>query len=68
MESPSITRRPARLALRKSEVAEVLDVSDDYVQDHLWHELKLVRRGRLTLCPVAELERWLTDNAGSIFE
>lgn len=52
-----------RLALRKAEVAEALGVSDDYLVDHVWGELRLVRRGRLTLCPVSELERWLEANA-----
>jgi len=57
-----------RLALRKSEVAEALGISVDAVEDHVWPELRLVRRGRLTLCPVSELERWLTDNAGRVLE
>jgi hypothetical protein len=55
-----------RLALRKSEVAEALGVSDDYLADHVWPELRLVRRGRLTLCPVTELQRWLEQNAARV--
>jgi hypothetical protein len=57
-----------RLALRKAEVAEALGVSDDFISDHVWHELKLVRRGRLTLAPLAEVERWLDQNAARVFE
>jgi hypothetical protein len=57
-----------RLALRKSEVAESLGVSDDFVADHVWPELRLVRRGRLTFCPVSELQRWLDANAASTLE
>jgi hypothetical protein len=61
-------RTTPRLALRKAEVAEALGVSDDYLADHVWPELRLVRRGRLTLCPVRELERWLDANAGRVGE
>lgn len=57
-----------RLALSKREVAESLGVSPDYVSDHLWSELRLVRRGRLTLCPVAELERWLEREASRVLD
>jgi hypothetical protein len=57
-----------RLALRKSEVAEAIGCSPDFVSDHLWPELRLVRRGRLTLCPVTELQRWLDANAGRVLE
>jgi hypothetical protein len=61
----SATRRSRvpRLALRKAEVAEALGVSIDYIEDHVWPELRLVRRGRVTLCPRAELDRWLDQNA-----
>jgi hypothetical protein len=45
-----------------------MGVSDDYLADHVWPELRLVRRGRLTLCPVSELERWLTDNAEAVLD
>jgi hypothetical protein len=59
------TRRSTvpRLALRKAEVAEALGVSIDYIEDHVWPELRLVRRGRVTLCPSSELERWLERSA-----
>lgn len=49
-----------RVALRwPEEVAAALGVSADFVQDHgLAGELRIVRRGRVKLVPVAELERW----------
>jgi hypothetical protein len=52
-----------RLALTKADVAEALGVSVDFVEDHVWPELKLVRRGRKTLCPVRGLEAWLERSA-----
>jgi hypothetical protein len=55
-----------RLALTKAEVAESLGVSVDYVDDHVWAELRLVRRGRKTFCPLRELEAWLERNAEKV--
>jgi hypothetical protein len=52
-----------RLALTKSEVADALGVSPDFVQDHVWHELRIVRRGRKAFVALTELQRWLDANA-----
>lgn len=52
-----------RLALTKAEVAEALGVSVDFVEDHVWLELRLIRRGRKVFCPLRELEAWLERNA-----
>jgi len=65
---PPEERRPsrpdvARLALSKSEAARALGVSVDFFEDHVMHELRIVRRGRRRLIPVRELERWLDANA-----
>lgn len=53
-----------RVALRfPEEVAAALGVSADFVQDHgLAAELRVVRRGRLKLVSVAELQRWADEN------
>ena len=51
-----------RLALRKTEAAQALGMSVDFFEDHVLHELRIVRRGRLTLVPIRELERWLSEN------
>jgi excisionase family DNA binding protein len=56
---PEITR----LALSKSEAAQALGVSVDFLERHVMHELRIVRRGRRRLVPVRELERWLDANA-----
>jgi len=52
-----------RLALTKADVAEALGVSVDFVEDHVWSELQLVRRGRKTFVSVRELESWLERSA-----
>jgi excisionase family DNA binding protein len=52
-----------RLALRPEEAAEALGVSREFFDVHVKSELRLVRRGRLVLVPVAELERWLLESA-----
>ena len=52
-----------RLALSKCEAADALGVSVDFLEEHVMHELRVVRRGRRRLIPVRELERWLEANA-----
>jgi hypothetical protein len=52
-----------RLALSKAEVADALGVSPDFVDDHVWHELRIVRRGRKAFVALSELQRWLDENA-----
>ena len=52
-----------RLALTKAEAAEALGVSVDFFEDHIMCELRIVRRGRRRLIPVAELVRWLESSA-----
>ncbi len=56
-------RTVPRLALSIEEAAEALTVSRDFFDQHIRHELRVVRRGRKVLVPVRELERWLEDNA-----
>ena len=53
----------ARLAFSKVEAAQALGVSVDFFEEHVMHELRIVRRGRRRLIPVRELERWLDDSA-----
>lgn len=56
-------RQLPRLALSKTEAAEALGVSVDFLDAHIAHELRCVRRGRRRLYAVAELERWLAEQA-----
>jgi excisionase family DNA binding protein len=55
--------RVPRLALSKAEAAEALGVSIDFLEQHVMHELRIVRRGRRRLVPATELARWLEANA-----
>jgi hypothetical protein len=38
-------------------------VSVDFLEEHVMHELRIVRRGRRRLIPIAELSRWMEANA-----
>jgi hypothetical protein len=55
--------QPDRLALTRSEAAEVLAVSVDFFDEHIRPELRVVTRGRRRLYPLRELERWLDENS-----
>ena len=52
-----------RLAVTRGEAARALGVSINSFERHVQPELKIVRRGRLRLVPVREIERWLEENA-----
>jgi hypothetical protein len=53
--------------LSRQEAALSLGMSLDSFGRHVQPELRLIRRGKLRLVPVAELERWANDNAESVF-
>ena len=57
-----------RLALSKPDAAAALDISINSFERHVQPELRVVRRGKLRLFPVAELERWLRENSERILE
>ena len=44
-----------------------LGMSLDSFERHVQPELRLIRRGKLRLVPLAELERWANENAESVF-
>ena len=52
-----------RIALTPAEAAAAIGMSVDSFDRHVRPELRLIRRGRLVLVPVAELERWTERNA-----
>ena len=63
------TRQPdIRLALSKPDAAAALDISVNSFERHVQPELRVVRRGKLRLFAVAELERWLRENSERVFE
>jgi hypothetical protein len=51
-----------RVALTPAEAAAALGVGPDFFNDEIRPELQLIRRGRKVLVPVAELERWVSEN------
>jgi hypothetical protein len=57
-----------RLALTRAEAAAAIGISIDSFERHVQPELRLVRRGRLRLISVAELERWLDANSARVLE
>lgn len=65
-----LTRRlqQTRLAMTKTQAAEALTMSVDSFERYVMPEVRCVRRGRLRLFPVTELERWLHENAEPLFK
>jgi hypothetical protein len=56
-------RNVPRVALSRQEAAASLGMSLDSFERHVQPELKLIRRGKLRLVPLVELERWAIENA-----
>jgi len=52
-----------RIALTPAEAAASIGVGPDYFDEHVAPYLRLIRRGRKRLVPIAELERWVAENA-----
>lgn len=52
-----------RIALSREEAAASLGVSLDSFERHVQPSIRMIRRGRLRLVPVCELERWADDAA-----
>jgi hypothetical protein len=53
-----------RIALTRGEAALSLGMgSVDSFERHVQPHVRMIRRGRLRLVPVRELERWCEDNA-----
>jgi hypothetical protein len=56
-------RSVPRVTLTKAEAAASLGISIDSFERHVQPELRVIRRGRMRLVPVSELERWARQNA-----
>lgn len=52
-----------RLALDRPDAAKAVGVSLSFFEEHVQPDLRLIRVGRKRLAPVAELERWVAENA-----
>jgi hypothetical protein len=63
-------RSPAspRLAMTRAEAATALGMSINSFERHVQPELRIVRRGKLRLIPLREIERWLDNNAEPTLE
>jgi excisionase family DNA binding protein len=57
-----------RLTLSPNEAATVVGCSRDFFDQHVKPELRVVRRGRLVLVPVRELQRWVDENAAKVLD
>jgi hypothetical protein len=51
------------LSVSPVEAAQMLGCSRDFFDKHILGELRVVRRGRMIFIAVAELQRWLAENA-----
>ena len=54
---------PPRLALSPDEAAAALGCSRDFLDEHVAHELRWVRKGRRKFVAIRELEAWLEKSA-----
>ena len=57
-----------RLALRVEEAAASLGMSRDSFDRYVMPDVRVIRRGRLVLVPVRELEKWCYRSAALTFE
>ncbi|MDQ6750660.1 MAG: hypothetical protein M3Z33_07915 [Actinomycetota bacterium] len=55
-----------RIALTRAEAAASLGLSLDSFERWVQPHVRLVRRGKLRLVPVRELERWADENAEAV--
>ena len=61
-------RHVPRIALTRAEAATALGMSVDSFERYVQPHIRLIRRGRMRLVSVRELERWLETNADRVFE
>jgi hypothetical protein len=58
-----ITIAMTPVAVAREDAARALGMSLDSFERHVQPEIKLIRRGKLRLVPVGELQRWAERNA-----
>jgi hypothetical protein len=63
-----VVAAPRPLALTVAQACASLGCSWDFWAEHVASEVRIVRRGRRRLVPVAELERWLDENAERLLD
>jgi excisionase family DNA binding protein len=68
MPQPRMTRHVPRLALTREEAAEALGIGLTTFKQQVQPHLRIVRRGKVRMIPVVELERWLEENAEAVLD
>jgi hypothetical protein len=63
-----VSERPAtapvpRIVLTREEAAAALGMSLDSFERHVQPDVRMIRKGRLRLIPIGELERWAEQQA-----
>jgi len=58
-----VVQNTPRVTLSREEAASALGMSLDSFERHVQPDLRMVRRGRLRLVPVSELQRWAEQAA-----
>ena len=54
---------PPLLTLTNRQAAAMVGCSVGFFRQHVLPEIKIIRRGRRTLIPVREVERWVAENS-----
>lgn len=62
-EAEDAPRVVPRLALRFTDAAEALDMSVDSFERYVASEIRILVCGRMKRAPIAELERYIEENA-----
>lgn len=63
MTTPRVSVPPPRVALTPPEAAGAIGVGLTTFREQIQPDLKVVRRGRVVLIGIAELERFMVENA-----
>ena len=63
LPEPTVTLAVRPIALPKPEAAAAMGMSTDSFERYVMPHVRCIRRGRLRLFPVSELERWADANA-----
>lgn len=61
-------RNVPRLALTREEAAEALGIGLTTFKTQVQPHLRMVRRGKVRMIPVTELQRWLQENAERVLD
>lgn len=68
MTPPKVRPPIPAIALSECEAAAALGMGVTSFREYVLPDVKVIRRGKLRLYPVAELERWATENAERVLQ